>query len=105
MASAKGQGSESEPATEPAGTEQKRLRLFLATRKHWSQPESRSPGIETKGIAASFPPTIKDEVGVGYPRWRGELGEPLRAMPSNARQASQSSAPQVIVSCVSQPVD
>ena len=99
MASAKGQGSESEPATEPAGTEQKRLRLFLATRKHWSQPESRSPGIETNGIAASFPPTIKDEVG--YRRWRGELREPLRAIPSNARQASL----QVIVSCISQPVD
>ena len=103
MASAKGQGSESEPATEPAGTEQKRLRLFLATRNLWSQPESRSPGIETNGIAASFPPTIKDEVG--YRRWRGELCEPLRAMPSNARQASQSSALQVIVSCISQPVD
>ena len=59
MESGKELGSESEPATEPTGTGQKRLWLSFATWKLRSQRESHSPGIETNKIAAAFPPAIR----------------------------------------------
>jgi hypothetical protein len=59
MASGKELGSESEPATEPTGTGQKRLWLFFATRKFRSQRGFRSPAREANKIAAAFPPAIR----------------------------------------------
>src|SRR5437667_12078781 len=86
MASRKGLVSESEPAIERTGTGQKRL--FVATRKFWSQRESHSPEMNANKIAAAFPPAIEGRSDVKY----GGASLARRRHLRTLRLASQSSA-------------
>jgi hypothetical protein len=66
MASGKDLGSESEPATEPEGTGQKRLWLFFATGKFRSQRESRSRGIRLTRLRQHFHRQFKQCESPGF---------------------------------------